>query len=167
MKAMKKNPVVKKTRRKWLLAAGVGFVVICGLAYLVFSEPSAPSVQRRFASSLANTDGGFRDVTVRSNQVGPVHQFEFTATVSDGAAAYVLRCDKGVRDDPSSSPIRAHHAATYNAEAPGRILGLTVDTNGDKITLWQNGNTATPSEVRFLTPKAIQMAHAIRTSLGW
>jgi hypothetical protein len=166
MKATNTNPVEKKGRQKWLLAAGGGLVGLCGVAYLVFSEPNTWAVQRRFANSLAKSDGGFRDVAVRSSQVGPVRQFEFTATVSDGPAAYVLRCDMAVRADPSSSPIRAHHAATYNAEAPARILGLTVNTTSDQVTLWQNGNTATPSEGRFLTPKAIQMAHAIRASLG-
>ena len=83
-------------------------VVLCSVAYLVFSEPSAGTVQSRFASALAKTDSGFRDVTVRSNRVGPMHQFEFTATVSDGAAAYVLRCDIGVGHGiPHGEPVAA------------------------------------------------------------
>src|SRR5262245_30003002 len=166
MKATNTKRIEKKNQRKWLWAAGGGLVALGGVAYLLFGEPNAWAVQRRFANSLAKSDGAFQDVAVRSSQVGPIRQFEFTATVSDGPTAYVLRCDMAVRADPSSVPIRAHHAATYNADAPSRILGLTVNTTSDQVTLWQNGNTATSSEVRLLTPKAIQMAHAIRSSLG-
>jgi hypothetical protein len=170
MKAMtKKEPDKKKGRRKWLLAAAGGVVVLflCGLAFLLFKEPSAGSVEGRFAGALAGTDGGFQDATVRANQVGPVHQFEFTATVSDGATAYVLRCDRVVGDNSSSVQVRAHRAADYDPAAPNRILGLTVDTNGDQVTRWSNGNTAKPAEEQFLKPKAVQMAHAVRKSLGW
>lgn len=156
----------KKQRRQRLIAAGAGGVVVLfALVYFLTREPSAGSVEGRFASALAGTDGGFKDIAVRANQLGPVHQFEFAATVSDGTTAYVLRCDRIVGDKSSAVQVRAHHAADYDPAAPVRILGLTVDTDGDQVKEWSNGNTAKKAEVEFLKPKAVQMAHAVRKSL--
>ncbi|HEY1378726.1 MAG TPA: hypothetical protein VGF55_18145 [Gemmataceae bacterium] len=155
----------RKAQRKWLVAGAAGIIVLGGLVYLLVKEPGAGSVQRSFARALAGTDGGFTDVAVRADHSGPTHVFEFTATVSDGGTGYVLRCDRTVGDNSSVVQVRAHHAADYDPKAPVRILGLTVDTDGDKVKEWANGNIAKKTEVEFLKPKAIQLAQAVRKAL--
>ena len=50
------------------------------------------------------------------------------------------------------------YASGYEADA--------ISVWADRVTKWANGNTAKPAEEQFLKPKAIQMAHAVRKSLG-